>query len=59
MLDLDELLATVYREVAPIFEADAFFIALYDAATNMLDFRIQVDEGVSEPPVTRASGCRA
>ena len=45
VLDLDDLLETVYREVTPIFEADAFFIALLDARADTLDFRIQVDEG--------------
>jgi PAS domain S-box-containing protein len=49
VLDLGDLLETVYREVTPIFEAEAFFIALYDARANALDFRIQVDEGVREP----------
>ena len=49
VLDLCDLLETVYREVTPIFEADAFFIALYDAQANALDYRIQVDEGVREP----------
>jgi PAS domain S-box-containing protein len=49
VLDLGDLLETVYREVTPIFEADAFFIALYDSRANALDYRIQVDEGVREP----------
>ncbi len=49
VLDLGDLLETVYREVTPIFEADAFFIALYDAQANALDYRIRVDEGVREP----------
>ena len=56
VLDLDDLLRTVYREVTPIFEADAFFIALYDRTANRLDFRIQVDEGVIEPPVSEPMG---
>jgi PAS domain S-box-containing protein len=50
VLDLDDLLEIVYREVARIFEADAFFIALYDARTDVLEYRIQVDEGKREPP---------
>ncbi len=49
VLNLDDLLQTVYREVAPIFEADALFIALYDARTETLDFRLQMDEGTREP----------
>ncbi len=56
VLDLDDLLEIVYREVARIFEADAFFIALYEARADMLDFRIQVDEGKREPPVREALG---
>jgi PAS domain S-box-containing protein len=50
VLNLPDLLETVRREVVPFFEADAFFIALYDPAANVLDFRIQEDEGVREPP---------
>ncbi len=56
VLDLDDLLEIVYREVARIFEADAFFIALYDAPADVLDFRIQVDEGKREPPVREPMG---
>jgi PAS domain S-box-containing protein len=50
VLDLDALLETVRREVSEVFQADAFFVALYDARADELDFRIQVDEGVIEPP---------
>ena len=56
VLDLDDLLETVYREVTPIFRADAFFIALLDAGSDMLDFRIQVDEGHREPPLREPVG---
>ena len=56
VLDLDDLLETVHREVTPIFEADAFFIALLDEDSDMLDFRIQVDEGRREPPVREPLG---
>jgi PAS domain S-box-containing protein len=55
-LRLDELLATVYREVAPVFRADAFFIALYDEPAGELDFRFQLDEGKLEPPNRQALG---
>ena len=55
-LRLDELLPTVYREVAPVFRADAFFIALYDEAAGELDFRFQLDEGKLEPPNRQALG---
>ena len=49
-LHLDDLLETVYREVASIFHADAFFVALYDEDANELEFRIQVDEGTRLSP---------
>jgi PAS domain S-box-containing protein len=49
-LELDNLMETVYREVTPLFRSDAFFVALYDKLTNELEFRLQVDEGVREPP---------
>ncbi len=55
-LRLDELLPTVYREVAPVFRADAFFIALYDEPAGELDFRFQLDEGKLEPPNRQALG---
>ncbi len=56
VLDLDTLLETVRREVTAVFQADAFFVALYDQRTDELDFRIQVDEGVREPPVREKVG---
>jgi len=56
ILQIDELLEKVYREVTPTFAADAFFVALYDEARDMLDFRLQVDEGVREPPTMSAPG---
>ncbi|MGO9308441.1 MAG: GAF domain-containing protein [Spirochaetia bacterium] len=56
VLDLDDLLETVHREVTPIFEADAFFIALLDESGDTLDFRIQVDEGLREPPLREPLG---
>ena len=49
-LRLDDLLATVYRELTPVFRADAFFIALYDEHSGELEFRFQLDEGKLEPP---------
>jgi PAS domain S-box-containing protein len=55
-LRLDDLLATVYREVAPVFRADAFFIALYDEPAGELDFRFQLDESKLEPPNRQALG---
>ncbi|HET6451124.1 MAG TPA: GAF domain-containing protein, partial [Spirochaetia bacterium] len=56
VLDLDDLLETVYREVTPIFEADAFFIALHEETSGMLEFRLMVDEGRREPPVREPVG---
>ena len=56
VLDLDDLLSTVHREVTPIFESDAFFIALLEEDGETLDFRIQVDEGQWEPPVRERLG---
>ena len=44
-VNLDELMETVYQEVANIFETDAFFIALYDQDTDELDFRFVVEKG--------------
>ncbi|MBM4431735.1 MAG: GAF domain-containing protein, partial [Chloroflexi bacterium] len=55
-LQLDDLLETVYREVTSVFEADAFFIALYDERTDELDYRLRVDEGIREPPERRPLG---
>ena len=56
VLTLPDLLEAVRREVVPVFEADAFFIALYDPASNELDFRIQEDEGVRDPPTREPVG---
>ena len=55
-LELDKLLQTVYREISPIFQADAFFVALYAPDTEELDFRIQIDEGVAEAPARQPLG---
>jgi PAS domain S-box-containing protein len=56
VLDLDDLMETVYQEVTSTLQADAFFIALYDEETNELDFRVQVDEGIREPPIREPVG---
>jgi PAS domain S-box-containing protein len=50
ILEIDVLMETVYREVTPQFRSDAFFVALYEEDSNELEFRLQVDEGVREPP---------
>jgi putative nucleotidyltransferase with HDIG domain len=56
ILDLDDLLETVYREITSVFQADAFFIALYDEGSNELDFRVRVDEGIRESRERRPLG---
>ncbi|MGD2104772.1 MAG: GAF domain-containing protein [Anaerolineae bacterium] len=48
-LHLDDLVEAVYEEVGALFEADAFFLALYDREEDELDFRLSVDEGIREP----------
>jgi PAS domain S-box-containing protein len=55
-LQLEDLLQSVYQEVSPIFQADAFFVALYDEEQDELDFRIQIDEGVAEVPTRQPLG---
>jgi GAF domain-containing protein/two-component sensor histidine kinase len=49
-LDLQDLMETVYRELVPAFNADAFFIALYDEPAQEVEFCFRVDQGVREPP---------
>jgi GAF domain-containing protein len=53
---LDDLLETVCREITSLLPCDAFYLALYDSATNELDYRIQVDEGIREQPKRRPLG---
>lgn len=48
-LNLDELLEIVYREISIALSAHTFFVALYDASTTELDFRIRVDADIREP----------
>ncbi|MGE5264820.1 MAG: GAF domain-containing protein, partial [Acidobacteriota bacterium] len=50
---LDELLQVIHREITATVPADAFFIALYDAEANLLDYRVRVDEGLVLPPERR------
>ena len=52
-LQLNDLLAIIHREITRVMAAEAFFVALYDAATNELDFRFLVDRGVREPAERR------
>ncbi|MBI5648897.1 MAG: GAF domain-containing protein [Chloroflexi bacterium] len=55
-LNLDETLEIIFHETTQVLPADVFFIALYDAPNQELDFRIHIDNGVREPPVRRALG---
>lgn len=48
-LQTDDLMETVYEQVHPIFQPDAFFLALYDEDSDELDIRFLVDEGVRQP----------
>lgn len=52
-LDLDQLLEVIYREIKTVLHADAFYIALYDIATDELNYRIRIDEDVREPAERR------
>ncbi|MBN1179334.1 MAG: GAF domain-containing protein [Anaerolineae bacterium] len=49
-LDLYELVEVLCREIAATFEPDAYYIALYDERTKVLDFRFRIDEGEQLPP---------
>ncbi len=55
-LDLDRLMERLYEGAAASLPCDAFFVALYDAPTRTLDFRIQVDEGVRSAPERQILG---
>jgi len=44
-LNLDELMETVYREISSIFQADTFFVALYDEMANELEFPLVMENG--------------
>ncbi|HDQ70616.1 MAG TPA: GAF domain-containing protein, partial [Chloroflexi bacterium] len=44
-LDLDHLMESVYDEVSQAFQADAFFIALYDEEAEEIDLCFEIDEG--------------
>mgnify|MGYP001145733169 CR=1 FL=1 len=45
---LDDLLEMVYQSIIPTFQADIFFIALYDEGRDELDFRFVMEEGSRE-----------
>lgn len=42
--DLNKLAETVHREIAPVFEADTFYIALYNETESTIEFPFMVDE---------------
>ena len=48
-LDLDELFVTGYEQVRRVMAADAFFVALYDAAAGMLRYEFEADSGTVYP----------
>ncbi|MFO7741690.1 MAG: GAF domain-containing protein [Anaerolineae bacterium] len=49
-LDLDALTEILHREIEAAFAPDAFFIALYDEERDELNYRLQVDHGMTVPP---------
>jgi len=49
-LDLDELLENIRDEIASALPVEAFYIALFDPRTQLLDYRIRCDRGTSYPP---------
>ncbi|MBI5033986.1 MAG: GAF domain-containing protein [Chloroflexi bacterium] len=48
--NLDQLLEIIYQHINTTMPSDAVCIALYDAATQELDMRKWMDEGVRMPP---------
>jgi diguanylate cyclase (GGDEF)-like protein/PAS domain S-box-containing protein len=52
-LTQDELLEEIQREITAALAPDAFFIALYDAASDELDFCLRTDAGERMPPERR------
>ncbi len=49
-MTLEEMLLVIEKETATVLASDASFIALYDAATEMVDFVRVVDYGEVRPP---------
>jgi PAS domain S-box-containing protein len=43
--DLKKLAETVHREIAPVFEADTFYIALHNEEDGTIEFPFMIDEG--------------
>jgi PAS domain S-box-containing protein len=56
--DLEKLAETVHREIAPVFEADTFYIALYNKPEGTIEFPFMMDEGkrVEIDPVSFGEG---
>lgn len=56
--DLSQLAETIYLEIAPVFEADTFFIALFNEPENMIEFPYMVDEGtrIDSDPIAFGQG---
>ena len=50
-LQLNELMETIYQEIASVFEHNAFLIALYHGETNELSFLFGVEEGERVAPL--------
>lgn len=48
-INLDEMLETIEKEIANVLPSDASFFALYDAATQRVDFRRVIDFGELRP----------
>ena len=56
VLQIDQLLETVYREIALALLVDAFFVALYDEERQELEYLLRIDQGIREPPERRPLG---
>ncbi|HEY76708.1 MAG TPA: GAF domain-containing protein [Thermoflexia bacterium] len=56
VLEMDELLETVYVGIASTLPVDAFFVALYDEERQEVDYRFRIDQGIREPPERRPLG---
>ncbi|MFC2095446.1 GAF domain-containing protein [Candidatus Bipolaricaulota bacterium] len=56
--DLEKLAEIVHREIAPTFEADTFYIALYNEEDGTIEFPFMTDEGkrVKIEPVEYGAG---
>jgi len=55
-LNLDDLLEIIFQEIMKAIRSDAFFIALYDNARDVLEFKINMDKGAREKAYKLALG---